>query len=127
MSLKAIVGREANLHGMEIMPGLDLRRSQRHRRAVMNAVKGNLLDMDRDVLEMSINEGTPSIDGIRGHVRRQLKRLQLHRLGWRLQRNIKTKAMKLGWRCSWTSSYLLPRHQTQPAVLGQRWSPPPPH
>ena len=27
MSLRAIVGREANLHGMQIMPGLDLRRS----------------------------------------------------------------------------------------------------
>ena len=27
MSLRAIIGREANLHGMEIMPSLDLRRS----------------------------------------------------------------------------------------------------
>ena len=81
MSLRSIIGREANLHGMEIMPGLDLRRSQRHRRAVMNAVKGNLLDMDRDVLEASVNEGAPGIDGVRCCVRCQLKRLQLHRLG----------------------------------------------
>ena len=57
-------------------------------------MKGNLLDTDRDVLETSVNEGTPSIDGVRGSVRRQLKRLQLHRLGWRLQKNIKTKAME---------------------------------
>jgi hypothetical protein len=27
MSLRAIANREANIHGMEIMPGLDLRRS----------------------------------------------------------------------------------------------------
>ena len=59
-----------------------------------NAVKGNLLDMDRDVLETSVNEGTPGIDGVCGHVHRQLKRLQLHRLGWQLQKNIKTKAME---------------------------------
>ena len=81
MTLRAIVSWEANLHGMEIMPGLDLRRSQRHRRAVMNAVKGNLLDTDWDVLETSVNEGTPGIDSVRGHVRCQVKRLQLHYLG----------------------------------------------
>ena len=60
----------------------------------MNAVKGNLLDMGRDVLETSVNEGTPSIDSVRGRIRRQLERLQLHHLGWRLQKTIKTKAVE---------------------------------
>ena len=84
MLLGAIAHREASLHGMELVPCLDLRRGQRHRRAMMNAVEGNLLNMGRDVLETSVNEGTPSIDGVRGRVRRQLERLQLHHLSWRL-------------------------------------------
>ena len=37
----------------------------------MNVVEGNLLNADRDVLETSVNEGTPSIDGVCGRVRRQ--------------------------------------------------------
>ena len=47
-----------------------------------NVMEVDLLNMGRDVLEASIDEGTPSIDGVRGHVRRQLERLQLHRQGW---------------------------------------------
>ena len=43
-------------------------------------MEGNLLNAGWDVLEMTINEGTPSIDGVHGRVRRQLERLQLHRL-----------------------------------------------
>jgi len=43
-----------------------------------NAVEGDLLNMGWDVLEASIDEGTPSIDGIHGHIRRQMERLQLH-------------------------------------------------
>ena len=59
-----------------------------------NVVEGNLLNAGRDVLETSVNEGTPSIDGVHGRVRRQLERLQLHRLSWRLQKTIKTKAVE---------------------------------
>ena len=55
---------------MELVPGLDLRRGQRHRCAMMNAVEGNLLNVGRDALETSIDEETPSIDSVRGHVRR---------------------------------------------------------
>ena len=50
-----------------------------------NAMEGDLLNVSQDVLEMSVDEGTPSIDGVRGHVRRQLERLQLHRQGWQSQ------------------------------------------
>ena len=67
---------------MELVPSLDLSCGQCICRTVTNAVEGNLLNVGRDVLEMSVNEGTPSIDGVRGHVRRQLERLQLHRQGW---------------------------------------------
>ena len=51
-----------------------------------DAVKGDLLDTGRDVVEACIDEGAPSADGIRGHVRRQLEGLQLHRQGWRSQK-----------------------------------------
>ena len=34
-----------------------------------NAVEGNLLNMGQDVLEMSVNEGTPSIDGVYSRIR----------------------------------------------------------
>ena len=46
-----------------------------------NAVEGDLPNMGWDILEMSINEGTPSIDGICGHVSRQLEKFRLHRQG----------------------------------------------
>ena len=49
-----------------------------------NAVEGDLLNVGRDVLEASVDEGTPSIDGVRGRVRRQLERLQLYRQGYNL-------------------------------------------
>ena len=84
MSLRAIANREANLHGVEVMPGLDLCRSLRHRCVVTNTMKSNLLDAGRDVLEMSVNEGTPRIDGVHGRVCCQLERFQLRRLSWRL-------------------------------------------
>ena len=51
-----------------------------------NVVEGNLLNVGQDVLETSVDEGTPSIDGVRGHIRRQLEGLQLHHQGWRLQK-----------------------------------------
>ena len=69
MSLRAVTNQEANLHGVEVMPDLDLLRGQRHRHAVMNAVEGDLPNAGRDVLEMSVDEGTLSIDDVRGHVR----------------------------------------------------------
>ena len=53
---------------MELIPGLDLRRGQRHRRAMMDAMKGDLLDIGWDVMEASIDEGAPSINDIHGHV-----------------------------------------------------------
>ena len=52
----------------------------------MNAVKGDLLNAGRNIMEASVDEGTPSIDGVRGHIRRQLEGLQLHHQGWRLQK-----------------------------------------
>ena len=78
---RAVAHWEASLHGVELVPSLDLRRDQHHRRTMTNAVKGDLLNAGRNVMEASVNEGTPSIDGVRGHVRRQLERLQLHRQG----------------------------------------------
>ena len=48
-------------------------------------MEGDLLDVSQDVLEMIIEKGTSSIDGIYGRVRRQLERLQLHRQGWQSQ------------------------------------------
>ena len=55
---------------MELVPSLDLRRGQRHRCAMTNAMKGDLLDVDQDILEASVDEGAPGIDGHRSHVRR---------------------------------------------------------
>ena len=78
MFLRAIAHWETSIHGVELVPSLDLCRGQRHHRTVMNAVEGNLLNTGRDALEMSGDGGTPSIDGIHGCVRRQLERLQQH-------------------------------------------------
>jgi len=56
---------------MELVPGLDLRRGQRHRCAMTNAMKGDLLDASQDVVEVGVDEGDPGIDGCHSHVRRQ--------------------------------------------------------
>ena len=64
------------------MPGLDLRRGKRHQRAMTNAMKGDLLDMGRNVVEAGVDEGTPSVDDIYGRIRRQLEGLQLNHQGW---------------------------------------------
>ena len=82
MFLRAVAHWEASLHGIELVFGLDLRHSQRHRCAMTNVVEGDLLNAGRDVLEASVDEGTLSIDGVRCRVRHQLERLQLHRQGW---------------------------------------------
>ena len=70
MLLGAIAHREAGLHGVELVPNLDLRRGQRHQRAMMDAMKGDLLDMGWDVVKMGDDEGAPSVDGIRSHIHR---------------------------------------------------------
>ena len=70
MFLRAIAHWEANLHGIELVPSLDLRHGQRHRRTMMNAVKGDLLNTSQNIMEASVNEGTLSIYGVHGRVRR---------------------------------------------------------
>ena len=70
MLLGAVAHREIGLHGMELVPSLDLRRGQHHRCATTNAMKGDLLDTGRDVMEAGIDEGAPDVDGHRSHVHR---------------------------------------------------------
>ena len=82
MHVRVIDHREAQLHGAEIIPDLDLRRGQGHRRATVNAVEGDLLDAHRDIVQAVVEERASGIDGRRSRVCRQLKVLQLHRLGW---------------------------------------------
>ena len=55
---------------MELVPGLDLRRGQHHRRAMMDTMEGDLLNAAQNVMEASVGEGAPSIDGVRGRIRR---------------------------------------------------------
>ena len=81
MFLRVVAHWETSLHGMELVPGLDLQHGQRHLCAMTNAVEGDLLNVGWDVLEMSVDGGTLSIDGIHSHIRRQLERFQLHRQG----------------------------------------------
>ena len=75
MLLRTIAYWETSLHGVELVPSLDLCRGQRHRRTMTNAVEGDLLNADRDVLETSVDRGTPRIHDICGCIRRQLERL----------------------------------------------------
>ena len=82
MLLGAIAHWETSLHGVELVPSLDLRHGQRHQRTMMNAMKSDLLDVGRNVMEAGIDEGPPSVDGIHGRIRRQLEGLQLHRQSW---------------------------------------------
>ena len=78
MFLRAIAHQEASLHGMELVPSLDLHHGQRHRCAMTNAMEGDLLNTGQNVMEASVDEGAPSVNGIHGHVSRQLEGLQLH-------------------------------------------------
>ena len=78
MLLRAIAHWETSLRGVELVPGLDLRRGQHHRRAMTNTMEGDLPNVDRDILETSGDRGTPHIDGIHGRIHHQLERLQLH-------------------------------------------------
>ena len=79
--LRAVAHWETCFHCVKLVPCSDLCHDQHHRRTMTNAMEGNLLNVARDVLETSGDGGTPHIDGVRGHVRRQLERLQLHRQG----------------------------------------------
>ena len=66
---------------MELIPGLDLRHGQRHRCAMTDAMKGDILDVGQNIMEVGIDEGALSIDGIHGCIHRQLEGLQLHLQG----------------------------------------------
>ena len=57
MLLGAITHWEADLHGVELIPGLDLCHGQRHQRAMMDAMKGNLLDTGQNIMEVGVVEG----------------------------------------------------------------------
>ena len=46
MFLRVVAHWETSLHGMELVPNLDLCRSQCHYRTMTNAVEGDLLNMD---------------------------------------------------------------------------------
>ena len=81
MLLGAITHQEASLHGVELVPGLDLRCGQHHRHVVTDAMEGDLLDMGQDVMKAGVDEGAPGIDRRRSHVHHQLEGLQLHRQG----------------------------------------------
>ena len=70
MLLRAVAHWETSLHGVELVPSLDLCRGQRHRRTMTNAVEGDLPNADRDVLETSVDRGTLGIDGIYSHIHR---------------------------------------------------------
>ena len=70
MLLRAVAHWEAGLHGVELMPGLDLRHDQRYRCTMMDAMEGDVLNASRNVVEASIDKGAPGIDDIHSHVRR---------------------------------------------------------
>ena len=48
---------ETSLHGVELIPGLDLLHGQCHRRTKMNAMEGDLLNVGWNVKEVSVDEG----------------------------------------------------------------------
>ena len=70
MLLRAVAHWETYFHGMKLVPSLDLCYGQCHRRTMTNAMEGNLLNVDQDVLEMNVDGGTLGIDSVYGHIRR---------------------------------------------------------
>ena len=70
MLLVAVAHQEVSLHGVELVPSLDLCHGQRHRRAMLDAMEGDLLDAGQNVVEAGVDEGASSNDGICGYVRR---------------------------------------------------------
>ena len=77
MFLRAVAHWETSLHGMELVPNLDLRCGQRHRRTMTNTMEGDLPNADRDVLETRVDGGTLGIDSVYGRICRKLERFQL--------------------------------------------------
>jgi len=70
MLLGAVAHWETSLHGVELVPSLDLRHGQRHRRTMRNAVEGDFLNAGQNIVEASIDEGTLGIDSIHDRVHR---------------------------------------------------------
>ena len=66
---------------MELVHGLNLHHSQRHRCAMTDAMEGDLLDMHRDIMQAVVEERASGVDGRRSHIHRQLEVLQLHHQG----------------------------------------------
>ena len=62
--------RKAWLHGAEITPGLDLCRGQRHQCTMMDAMKGDLLDVGWNIMEVGVDEGAPGVDNCHSRIRR---------------------------------------------------------
>ena len=66
-----IIGhREARLHSVKVMPGLDLQYGQGHRCAAVNAMEGDFLDACQNIMQAVVEERALSVDGRRSHVRR---------------------------------------------------------
>ena len=40
---------------------------------MVNAMKGDLLDMGQNIVEVGVDEGAPGVDGCRSRIRRQLE------------------------------------------------------
>jgi len=55
---------------MEITPGLDLCRGQRHQCTMMDAMKGDLLDVGWNIMEVGVDEGAPGVDNCHSRIRR---------------------------------------------------------
>ena len=53
---------------------------------MMNTMESDLLDVGQDIMEAGADEGGSSIDSIHARIHRQLKGFQLHRQGWRSQK-----------------------------------------
>ena len=77
MLLRTIAHWETCFHGVKLVPSSDLCRGQRHRHTMANAMEGDLPNTDWDVLEMSVDGGTPGIDIVYSRVHHQLERFQL--------------------------------------------------
>ena len=66
-----IIGhREARLHGVKVVLGLDLRRGQSHHCAATNAMQGNLLGAHRDVVQTVDEQRAPGVDDRRSYIHR---------------------------------------------------------
>ena len=82
MHVKIIAHWEARLHGVEVVPGLDLCCGQSHRRATTKAVEGDLLGARLDVMQVIDELGTLGVDSRHSRVHCQLEIIQPHCQGW---------------------------------------------